>query len=106
LGARDGISGVALARASHPDVILMDIDLPDISGIDALHILASSPETAKIPVIALTAKAMQQDIEAGKRAGFFRYLTKPVNLVELMNALDSALNPMAPQADSGPQTGE
>ncbi len=98
LSARDGISGVALARASQPDVILMDIDLPDISGIDALKLLASDPETAKIPVIALTANAMRQDIEKGAAAGFFRYLTKPVNVIELMITLDSALNSPAPSA--------
>ena len=90
LSARDGISGVALARASQPDVILMDIDLPDISGIDALKLLASDPETAQIPVIALSANAMLHDIEKGKAAGFFRYLTKPVNVNELMTTLDSA----------------
>ncbi len=110
LSARDGISGVALARASQPDVILMDIDLPDISGIDALKLLASDPETARIPVIALSANAMLHDIEKGKAAGFFRYLTKPVNVNELMTtldlALDSALDPAASQATRGAQPGE
>ncbi len=103
LSARDGISGVALARAFHPDVILMDIDLPDISGIDALKILASEPGTAKIPVIALSANAMRHDIENGLSAGFFRYLTKPVNAVELMTTLDLALNPSALQTSAGVQ---
>jgi PAS domain S-box-containing protein len=92
LSARDGSSGVALARASLPDVILMDIDLPDISGIDALKLLAASPETARIPVIAVSANAMPPDVERGKSAGFFRYLTKPVNINELMTTLDAALS--------------
>ncbi len=106
LSARDGISGVALAGASQPDVILMDIDLPDISGIDALRLLASDPVTARIPVIALSANAMLHDIEKGTAAGFFRYLTKPVNVNELMTTLDSALDSTASQATRGAQPGE
>ncbi len=106
LGARDGTSGVALARSSHPDVILMDIDLPDISGIDALELLASDLETKQIPVIALTANAMRHDIEKGKAAGFFHYLTKPVNVTELMTTLDLALRLAAPKATPGAPPGE
>lgn len=106
LSARDGISGVALARSSRPDVILMDIDLPDISGIDALKLLASDPETARIPIIALSANAMQHDIEKGTAAEFFRYLTKPVNVNKLMSTLDSALDSAQSQATNGVQPGE
>ena len=91
LSARDGIRGVEIARASLPDVILMDINLPGISGIQALRILAEDPATAHIPVIALSANAMPRDIEKGLEAGFFRYLTKPIKVNEFMDTLDVAL---------------
>ncbi len=91
LTARDGISGIELARAAHPDVILMDINLPGISGIKAMRILANDPGTASIPVIALSANAMPHDIERGLDAGFFRYLTKPIKIAEFIDTLDEAL---------------
>ncbi len=69
----------------------MDINLPGISGLIALGILAEDPETASIPVIALSANAMPDDIEKGLAAGFFRYLTKPIKVKEFMDTLDSAL---------------
>ena len=91
LSARDGNRGVEMARAAKPDVILMDINLPGISGIKALKILADDPDTASIPVIALSANAMPHDIERGLEAGFFRYLTKPIKVDEFMETLDAAL---------------
>ena len=91
LSAKDGNQGVALARAHHPDVILMDINLPGISGIEAMNILRKDPITKHIPIIALSANAMLRDIEKGLEAGFFRYLTKPIKINEFMNALDKAL---------------
>jgi PAS domain S-box-containing protein len=91
LVATDGIRGIEKARAARPDVILMDINLPGISGLIALGILAEDPETASIPVIALSANAMPGDIEKGLAAGFFRYLTKPIKVKEFMDTLDSAL---------------
>jgi CheY-like chemotaxis protein len=91
LVATDGIRGIEKARAARPDVILMDINLPGISGLIALGILAEDPETASIPVIALSANAMPVDIERGLAAGFFRYLTKPIKVNEFMDTLDSAL---------------
>jgi PAS domain S-box-containing protein len=90
LSARDGTLGIQIARDSMPDVILMDINLPGISGIQALKILASDAATAQIPVIALSANAMPRDIEKGLEAGFFRYLTKPIRVNELMDTLDIA----------------
>ena len=69
----------------------MDINLPGISGIEALKILAGDPLTADIPVIALSANAMPRDIEKGLKAGFFRYLTKPIKVLQFMEALDIAL---------------
>ncbi len=70
LSARDGKTGIALARAQLPDVILMDINLPGISGIQAMYILREDPTTQHIPVIALSANAMLRDIEKGLEAGF------------------------------------
>ena len=91
LSAKDGNRGVEIARASQPDVILMDINLPGISGIQALQILRSDPATAHIPVVALSANAIPRDIAKGLEAGFFRYLTKPIKVNEFMDALDMAL---------------
>jgi PAS domain S-box-containing protein len=91
LSARDGISGIELARAHQPDVILMDINLPGISGIEALEILRADRATAHIPVIALSANAMPRDVEKGLQAGFFRYLTKPIKVAEFMDTLGVAL---------------
>jgi CheY-like chemotaxis protein len=91
LSARDGNRGIEIAHASRPDVILMDINLPGISGIKALRILAEDLATAHIPVVALSANAMPRDIENGLEAGFFRYLTKPIKVNEFMDTLDVAL---------------
>ncbi len=91
LTARDATRGIEIARASLPDVILMDINLPGISGIKALKILSEDPLTASIPVVALSANAIPRDIEKGLEAGFFRYLTKPIKVNEFMNTLDVAL---------------
>jgi len=91
LGAVNGTLGVQLARDSQPDVILMDINLPGISGIEAMKILREDPATAHIPIVALSANAMPRDIEKGMEAGFFRYLTKPIRVPEFMLTLDAAL---------------
>jgi CheY-like chemotaxis protein len=91
LTAVDGNSGIEIARASRPEVILMDINLPDISGFKALEILRSDSATAHIPVIALSANAMPLNIESGLEAGFFRYLTKPIKAGEFKDALNAAL---------------
>lgn len=91
LKAVDGLQGIALARATLPDVILMDINLPGISGIDALKVLRGDAATAHIPVVALSANAMSRDIEVGRQLGFFRYLTKPIVVEEFMSTLDLAL---------------
>jgi CheY-like chemotaxis protein len=91
LSAEDGSLGIALAHASQPEVILMDINLPGISGIEALKILREDPATAHIPVVALSANAVPRDIAKGLEAGFFRYLTKPLRVDEFMDTLDVAL---------------
>ena len=100
VSARDGIRGIELAHALRPDAILMDINLPGISGLEALHILSHDPLTAHIPVVALSANAMPRDIEKGLAAGFFRYMTKPIKVPEFMTTLDLALE--FAQATSAP----
>jgi len=90
LSALDGNRGIQLARANQPEVILMDINLPGISGIEALKILREDQATAHIPVLALSANAMPRDIEKGLEAGFFSYLTKPIKVTEFMETLDTA----------------
>jgi CheY-like chemotaxis protein len=89
--ATNGTLGIELARSIQPDVILMDINLPGISGLDALQILIEDPSTTTIPVVALSANAMLRDIELGMQAGFFRYLTKPIKVKEFMDTLNVAL---------------
>jgi len=100
LGSFDGIDlvaaptaemGLELARERLPDLIIMDINLPGMSGVDALRVLRGEPATASIPVIALTAAASERDKQRGLQAGFYRYLTKPVKVDELMAALESLL---------------
>ena len=90
LSARDGPDGIAMARASRPDVILMDIHLPGISGLDALRILQADPLTARIPVMALSANAGPRDKLKGLEAGFFDYHTKPINVAAFLLSLDLA----------------
>jgi CheY-like chemotaxis protein len=90
LCARDGRRGLEMARASRPEVILMDINLPDLSGIEALKLLAEDPLTAHIPVIALSANARPDDVEKALQAGFFRYVTKPIQINALMATLELA----------------
>ena len=91
LTAMEGQRGIEIARTSRPDIILIDINLPGINGIEALRILRADPATAHIPVVALSANAMPRDIEKGLAAGFFRYLTKPIKVTEFMETLDMAL---------------
>jgi PAS domain S-box-containing protein len=98
--ARTATEGLMLTRALRPRVVLMDINLPDMSGSQALQALQLSTETSAIPVIALTAAASERDRKAGLQAGFYRYLTKPIDVDELLNALDSALRRTNAKASS------
>ncbi len=82
LEATSGVQGVALALRRLPDVILMDIRLPDMSGTDAARQLKDDPRTAQIPVVALTSLAMKGDREALLAAGFDGYLEKPISVRE------------------------
>ena len=83
--------GIKLARESKHDLILMDIHLPGMSGIEALKVLRGEPGTAAIPVIAVTASVMQQDRKQITEAGFDAYVGKPINLKEFLDAVRAAL---------------
>jgi PAS domain S-box-containing protein len=85
--------GVEMARRRAPDVIIMDINLPGMSGLEALRWLRGEPRTRHIPVIALTAAASERDKQRGVQEGFYRYLTKPVKVDELVDALEALLTP-------------
>ncbi|CAG9932063.1 hybrid sensor histidine kinase/response regulator [Candidatus Nitrotoga arctica] len=91
LSAMNGNVGIELAGAHLPDVILMDINLPGISGVDVMRILRSEPLTKHIPIIALSANVMLHDIANAMEAGCFRYLSKPIELNEFMSAIDEVL---------------
>jgi CheY-like chemotaxis protein len=88
----DGYSGIERARACLPQVILMDINLPGISGLDALRILRADPATAHIPIIAISANAMPHEIKSCLDAGFFDYITKPIKVNLFLDTLDMALD--------------
>jgi CheY-like chemotaxis protein len=90
--ATTGDDGLALASARRPDIILLDIHLPGMDGYQVLQRLRTDPRMQDIPVIALSADAMPHDIQRGLAAGFNRYIAKPVDLKELIVALD-ALSP-------------
>ena len=83
--------GIQLARERNPDLILMDIHLPGMSGIEALKVLRAEAATAAIPVIAVTASVMQQDRKQITEAGFDAYVGKPINLKEFLDAVRAAL---------------
>jgi PAS domain S-box-containing protein len=85
--------GIELVRARRPNVVLMDINLPGMSGFEALRKLREWPETRDIPVIALSAAAMDRDKKRAEQAGFYRYLTKPVRVDELTDVLEVLLMP-------------
>jgi PAS domain S-box-containing protein len=91
--------GIELTRARLPKVVLMDINLPGMSGFEALRRLREWPETRDIPVIALSAAATDRDKKRAIEAGFFRYLTKPVRVDELITELEALLIPEPPRAD-------
>jgi len=98
MSAADGELGVEFARACNPEVIVMDINLPGMSGIEAMRVLRADAATAHIPVIALSANAVPRDIEKALEAGFSNYLTKPINVLQFMEALDAALASARPPA--------
>ena len=89
--AQDGFSGLYEARTHTPDMIIMDINLPGMNGLETLSIIQREPLTKDIPVIALSANAMDKDIQQGKEAGFLYYLTKPLRMNKLVDVMNELL---------------
>jgi two-component system cell cycle response regulator DivK len=83
--------GIELAAVRKPDLILMDIQLPGMNGIEALKVLRGKPDTAAIPVVAVTASVMQQDRTLITEAGFDGYISKPINIKEFIESVGRAL---------------
>jgi two-component system cell cycle response regulator DivK len=95
LCAVDAESGMALIHAEQPDLVLMDIQLPGIDGLAATVLLKQDPATADIPIIALTALAMQEDREKAMAAGCDAYIAKPLRFRELYEVIDGLLSSTA-----------
>ncbi|MSO85379.1 MAG: response regulator [Rhodospirillales bacterium] len=91
LSADNAVLGLSLAAERKPDVVLMDINMPGMNGYEALERLRGNAITRAIPVIALSASATAHDIEKGEKAGFYRYLTKPVDLDRLLGCIQEAM---------------
>ncbi len=91
--AIDGNTGLALAQKHRPDLILLDINLPDMDGFAVLEQLRANPETRNIVVAALSANAMPEDVARGLRVGFDRYITKPIDVQVLLDYIDQKLSP-------------
>lgn len=83
--------GIALAQAHQPDLILLDINMPGMNGYEVLEVFKNDPQLEAVPVVALTANAMLQDVERGRRAGFAEYLTKPLDIRSLLVTVDQWL---------------
>jgi two-component system cell cycle response regulator DivK len=88
--------GIELAAKRVPDLVLMDIQLPGMNGMEALKVLRSKPETARVPVVAITASVMTQDRKAIMDTGFDGFIEKPINLKEFLATVQAALKPVAP----------
>jgi PAS domain S-box-containing protein len=91
LSAYDALSGIALAKLQNPDLILMDIQMPDMDGLTAFKKLQTMNETRNIPVVALTADAMDADVKKALEMGFKSYITKPLDVPRFLSALDKNL---------------
>ena len=92
MGTRSGIDALALARAHRPDLILMDIHLPDVSGLEVTRWIKSDPELRRIPVVAVTAFAMNGDEERIRQGGCEAYLSKPISIAKFMETVRSFLS--------------
>ena len=89
LSAYNAEQGIELAKHERPDLILMDINLPGMNGIEALELLQQFPETKEIPVIAVSAAVMPSEIKAGKSAGFIEYISKPIDVGNLVETIEA-----------------
>lgn len=90
--AEEAFLGLYKARTFQPDIIILDINLPGMDGFEVLEVLKTDPSTEKIPVVALSANAMSFDIERGRKAGFFEYLTKPIDINALIHTLNKLVS--------------
>ena len=86
--ATNGQEAVTLTKASHPDLVVMDLMMPEMNGYEATEVLKSDPATTAIPVLALTAKAMRGDEERGRAAGVDAYLTKPFRISQVIAVVE------------------
>jgi two-component system, cell cycle response regulator DivK len=102
LEATTGAEVVELAAEHVPDLVLMDIQLPDIDGVEALSRLRADERTASVPVLAVTAQAMQGDRERFLAAGFDGYLSKPVDIVELVGTVERHCDARGRRAATAP----
>jgi len=91
VSAIDGRAGIAMGQSEAPDLILMDMSLPDVDGWEATRLLKSASETRSIPIIALTAHAMSGDRERALEAGCDDYDTKPVEITRLVEKIDTLI---------------
>ena len=99
LSATDAEAGINTARTEHPDLILMDIQLPGMDGLQATAVLKDDEETSSIPVIALTALAMKGDEERIRAAGCDGYIAKPIRYQEFLKVIEQQLAPAPPASD-------
>jgi two-component system cell cycle response regulator DivK len=92
--ARCGLQGVSMAESQDVDLVLLDINLPDIDGYEVAHRLRTSTKTilARIPIIAVTANAMKGDDKKVLASGCTKYMSKPINIQELMNVVESLIH--------------
>ena len=91
--AGDGVEGLERARADHPDIIVLDIMMPRMSGLDVTRALKADPDTAGIPVMLLSAKAQETDLRAGDESGADGYLTKPFDPLLLLQRVEELIGP-------------
>jgi CheY-like chemotaxis protein len=99
LVAVDGQAGITMAQDEHPDVILMDLNLPDVDGWEATKRIKASPQTASIPIIALTAHAVVGDEQRALQAGCNDYHSKPVEFTRLVGQIEALLKSADPAKD-------
>jgi len=90
-GVRDGKSALLAIAADRPDIVVLDIMLPDLDGFDVCRAIKQNPDTASLPVIMLTAKKSSQDLERGKVAGANAYITKPFKSVKVLEVIEGLL---------------
>ena len=91
IAVHEPVLGLELAETQQPDLILMDINLPVMTGYEALEKLQANEKTSHIPVIAISANALANDIKRGKAAGFLEYITKPINVQDFMLKIEHTL---------------